>query len=814
MVPNHTGIFSRWVIEKPHYFIQSNSPPYPGYRFTGPNLSDDQRVEVRIEDKYYNMTDAAVVFERRDNYTGDSKYIYHGNDGTHMPWNDTAQLNLLNPEVREALYQMIKHVASKTSIIRFDAAMTLTKKHYQRLWFPQPGHGGAIPSRSDFGMTKEEFDIAMTEEFWREVVDRMNKEMPETLLLAEAFWLMEGYFVRTLGMHRVYNSAFMHMMMKEENEKYKLLIKNTLDFNPEILKRYVNFMSNPDEETAVNQFGKGDKYFGVSVMMITLPGLPMFGHGQVEGFSEKYGMEYKKAYYDEFVDENLISRHEHEIFPLLGKRYLFSQVENFELYDFFGNEGNIYENVFAFTNRKGDERTLVVYNNSYAECKGTIYWSAPKVYSTGGNSSTKTLSEALILKNEERIFYSYKDYKTKFQHLISSKDIANGGFYISLNGYDYRVCLDFKEIYDFDGRWERLYHHLGGRGVYSLEQELRELQLYPLHEAIIDFINPEFVNKIKEQKVLKENSELNDEITGKLNNVLNHINSISPVPFDSNKIKREVVNDISAAIKTRDLLNNFKKVNEKEFEKIKDSQVYVDGKKPDNNWAVLLSLILFNRLFNSNGREENLFENLIAGKPLSIIYNFISPDNPENGNDIHLVKLLTSKNLFVLWDNSIKRMSNESKEKKKKSLNEKDFVTTLFNDSNAKWYLGLNEFEGIKYYNKEKFEKLLNWIFSLKVLNLNGFKDPDVKKDKNKKTKFVKNEKTSTYEDHIRNILKEYKFFQNLKKASDDSGYKLDKMLSSFEKPEVKKEIRQIKPRKAAAKKFSSKKEIKNKKRS
>ena len=38
-----------------------------------------------------------------------------------------------------------------------------------------------------------------------------------TLLLAEAFWLMEAYFVRTLGMHRVYNSAFMIMLRDEDN---------------------------------------------------------------------------------------------------------------------------------------------------------------------------------------------------------------------------------------------------------------------------------------------------------------------------------------------------------------------------------------------------------------------------------------------------------------------------------------------------------------------------------------------------------------------------------------------------------------------
>ena len=114
-------------------------------------------MEIRIEDKYYSREDAAVVFERKDRKTGDTRYIYHGNDGTHMPWNDTAQLNLLNPETRESLIKMIEHVATKTPIIRFDAAMTLTQKHYQRLWFPKPGEGGAIPSRSDYAMTKKEF---------------------------------------------------------------------------------------------------------------------------------------------------------------------------------------------------------------------------------------------------------------------------------------------------------------------------------------------------------------------------------------------------------------------------------------------------------------------------------------------------------------------------------------------------------------------------------------------------------------------------------------------------------------------------------
>ncbi len=192
MVPNHMGIDSRWVIEHPDWFIALDYSPFPAYTFNGADLSWDARVGIFLEDHYYTRSDAAVVFKRVDKWTGAEKYIYHGNDGTSFPWNDTAQLNYLKPEVREAVIQTILHVARQFPIIRFDAAMTLAKKHLQRLWFPEPGTGGAIPSRAEFGMTRAQLDALMPQEFWREVVDRVAVEAPDTLLLAEAFWMMEG----------------------------------------------------------------------------------------------------------------------------------------------------------------------------------------------------------------------------------------------------------------------------------------------------------------------------------------------------------------------------------------------------------------------------------------------------------------------------------------------------------------------------------------------------------------------------------------------------------------------------------------------
>ena len=138
MVPNHMGIDSRWVIDHPEWFLSLPHPPYPGYTFSGPDLASDERVGVVLEDHYWDDSDAAVVFKRFDRSTGDDRFIYHGNDGTSFPWNDTAQLDFLKADVREQVIRTIIEVARRFSVIRFDAAMVLAKRHIRRLWWPEP----------------------------------------------------------------------------------------------------------------------------------------------------------------------------------------------------------------------------------------------------------------------------------------------------------------------------------------------------------------------------------------------------------------------------------------------------------------------------------------------------------------------------------------------------------------------------------------------------------------------------------------------------------------------------------------------------
>ncbi|MDR2742928.1 MAG: alpha-amylase [Treponema sp.] len=484
MVPNHTGIDSRWIMERPDRFLQLSEPPFPAYTFTGGNLSNREGIGVYIEDHYYSRNDAAVVFKRVDFNTGDTRYIYHGNDGTSMPWNDTAQIDFLNPEAREAVIRTILGVCRQFSIVRFDAAMTLAKRHIQRLWYPEPGRGGDIASRSEHALSAGEFNRRIPNEFWREVVDRCAAEAPHTLLLAEAFWMMEGYFVRTLGMHRVYNSAFMNMLKNEENAKYRATIKNTLEFDPEILKRFVNFMNNPDEDTAVAQFGRGDKYFGICTLLVTMPGLPMFGHGQVEGFEEKYGMEYRRSYRDEKPDQNLIDRHEREIFPLMKKRYLFSGSADFCLFDLYNPDGSVNENVFAYTNRAGDERALALYNNVYNAASGWIRGSCARIpRKEGGEGAFRqdSLYQALGLHGEDQFFVLFREQRQNLWYIRSSKDIAERGLSVALNGYEAQIFLDIHEEEDTGGRWAWLNAELNGRGVRDLQAAIMDISLRELY---------------------------------------------------------------------------------------------------------------------------------------------------------------------------------------------------------------------------------------------------------------------------------------------------------------------------------------------
>ncbi len=793
MVPNHMGIDSRWVVEHPDWFIALDQPPFPSYSFNSPDLSWDARVGIQIEDHYFDKTDAAVVFKRVDKWTGTTKYIYHGNDGTSFPWNDTAQLDYLKAEVREAVIQTILHVARNFPVIRFDAAMTLAKRHFQRLWFPEPGTGGAIPSRAEYGLTKEQFDAAIPEEFWREVVDRVAVEAPDTLLLAEAFWMMEGYFVRTLGMHRVYNSAFMNLLRDEDNGKYRSVMKNTLEFDPEVLKRYVNFMNNPDEKTAIEQFGDGDKYFGICTLMATMPGLPMIGHGQVEGFHEKYGMEYRRAYYDETPKDWLVDRHKREIFPLFHKRHLFAGVENFLLYDVYTADGSVDENVLAYSNVVGDERSLVVYHNKFADTRGWIRTSAAFAVKTGQGDEKvlvqKELHDGLRLRNEPETWLIFKDQITGLEYIRNSRELYEHGLYIELGAYKCHVFMNFREVIDDEARrYAKLAEYLKGGGVPNMNEAVRDVASRPVQVPFRELVNAGFFKWLLDNRVTDPTATLkpsiSEQVEMKAQYVVDGIQYLLGIETADTSVPAATRSDVDAILQLPIVAARFPKPRSRKYaaaidylqsglspaqtpEPVDEAAPVTKTKRKAKakpvvappidesaawhsllSWAGVRSLGRVQPADSAASQSRTWIDEWLLDRLAINALREAKLDEAGIWQIVYAIKALTTHQAWHKADVAAKKRAYRLAE-------------VLFADADVQRLLQVNEYQGVVYFNKEAFDKLTWWLLAVAVIDITA--DPEAAADE------VPNA-----------IIAAYEVIRALQDAEAQSDYQVEKLKTAL----------------------------------
>jgi len=200
-------------------------------------------------------------------------------------------------------------------------------------------------------------------------------------------------------------------------------------------------------------------------------------------------MEYKRAYRDERPDENLVSRHEREIFPLLRKRQLFSEVDNFLLYDLFAGNGTVNEDVFAYSNRLGEERSLIVFNNRYSRASGWIR-SSVGFRGENGRIIQKSLQDGLSLKGSKNDFLIFEDIICHLEYLRPVKALKREGLYVELGAYKYNVFMNFREVQaSAENPYDELCAMLNGNGVPCVEGALQDYRLRDVHASFYAAMN-------------------------------------------------------------------------------------------------------------------------------------------------------------------------------------------------------------------------------------------------------------------------------------------------------------------------------------
>jgi hypothetical protein len=205
----------------------------------------------------------------------------------------------------------------------------------------------------------------------------------------------------------------------------------------------------------------------------------------------------------------------------MKKRHVFSGSADFCLYDFYGPDGGINENVFAYSNRAGDERALIFYNNSYYQAMGWIYRGAVAIPQKDGNYRLDTLCEALGLHGEGRFFTVFREQRSGLWYIRSSKEIAERGLYAALNGYEAQVFLDIQEKEDapnaqsgtWEGRWALLNYELNGRGVRNIDEAVMDTCLRELYTPFREILSSRRFEELGRFFSPRENADALDSST-------------------------------------------------------------------------------------------------------------------------------------------------------------------------------------------------------------------------------------------------------------------------------------------------------------
>jgi hypothetical protein len=97
----------------------------------------------------------------------------------------------------------------------------------------------------------------------------------------------------------------------------------------------------------------------------------------------------------------------------------------------------------------------------------------------------RTLGDAFGFERSSTALVSCRDAIGGLEHLHREADLAERGLHLELGAYRCHVFLDWRVIADDGGRpWRELCGELAGRGVPSLADAVRELELRPIHGAL------------------------------------------------------------------------------------------------------------------------------------------------------------------------------------------------------------------------------------------------------------------------------------------------------------------------------------------
>jgi len=425
-----------------------------------------------------------------------------------------------------------------------------------------------------------------------------------------------------------------------------------------------------------------------------------------------------RASWDGLPDQDLVDRHEREIFPLLRKRYLFAHVENFLLYDFFTSGGSVNENIYAYSNRYGDERGLVVYNNKFENASGWIRTSVgfaeKPVASSGQNHVQKALGEGLALHNDPGYFCIFTDHANGLELIRNSRELCEEGLYVELGAYNYHVFLDFREVQDnVEQHYAQLCAYLDGRGVPSVDEAMKEFFLQPLHQTFTAFMNAGMVQELIEARASADKPQVDHEVVKKTDEFyalfLDEVKGFISAPSGEHVVAEEVHNSLEVVLQLENLEDRLSSTSSPELEKalkLLEKQI----SDVPFTWCILFSWIFVRDLGkilseqDFEAQSRSWVDEWLLGKIISSVFTDLDFDEQKSWYAVSLIKILTSHQNWFEVNGSEKGRTYRTLKK-------------LLEDQEIQQFIGINRYQDVLWFNQEAFESLLSWLTTIAIVD-------------------------------------------------------------------------------------------------
>ena len=111
---------------------------------------------------------------------------------------------------------------------------------------------------------------------------------------------------------------------------------------------------------------------------------------------------------------------------------------------------------------------------------------------------SRSLAEGVGLSYGADHFCIFREHRTGLWYVRRSDDIINQGMFVALNGFEYQVYLDVRQVVDTEeGKYAKLHELLNGKGVPDLDVAWQEYHYKDLYAALEKFATPEFFKAIR-----------------------------------------------------------------------------------------------------------------------------------------------------------------------------------------------------------------------------------------------------------------------------------------------------------------------------